>query len=176
MGKLDMVLSRTDLPETVEALIESFMFGARYKAFFEKYGPLNARFLGPGFIAGWHPKVASDTRARWLWNLFAKEPDGETSFSDSDEDFEADMVAPEPDLRQLKALEGKRVMITYRNGQGRVMRYIKLVMYASDRALHVREDEADPHGFSLNHERIQRLDLFVDLPHACRRDPPRIAE
>ena len=150
MGKLDMVFSRTDLPETVESLVESFVVGARYKAFYEKYGPLNARFLGPGYVAGWH----SQTHDRWMWTLFAKE---------------SIVVGRAPDLRQLKALEGKYAMITYLNVQGRVMRYCKLIMYASDRALHVRDFGADPHSFTLNCERLQRLDLFVDLPIAAPR-------
>ena len=161
MGKLDMVFSRTDLPETVESLIESFMFGACYKAFFEKYGPLNARFLGPGFVAGCHPRIASKTRARWLWNSFAKETNPRASVRD--------MEAPVPNPRVLKALERKQVMITYLNGQGRVMQYTKLIVYASDRVLHVRDRDADPDSFTLNCGRLQRLDLFVDLPIAAPR-------
>ena len=174
LGKLDMVLSRTDLPETVESLIESFVGGARYKKFYEKYGRQNARYRGPGFLPGWHPRVASDTRERWLWNVFAKVPNVERFQTHG---FRCnDLVALEPNMRQLKALEGKNVMITYRNGQGRDMHFIKLVMYASDRALHVRDHATDPHSFTLNRERIQRLDLFVDTPIAGAKMQRRVPD
>ena len=165
IGKLDLVFSRANLPEQVEGIIERFVLGARHKAFFIKYGAQNASYIGPGFF--WHPKIFSNTHARCLWNFFAKEP---TSYPRAY--WAGDMEAPEP--RMLKTLEGKHVMITYLNGRGRVMTYVKLVTYASDRTLHVREDQTDPHGFTLFHERIQRLDLFVDLPVERVQANPRV--
>ena len=172
IGKLDLVLSRANLPEQVEGIIERFVLGARHKTFLSKYGAQNARYIGPGFIPGWHPRVPSNTHDRWLWSLFAKVPNVEHFFRQTHGFRCDDMVDREPDPRQLKALEGKDVMIAYRNGQGRDMHLIKLVTYASDRALHVRDHADDPQSFTLKLERIQRLDLFVDLPRMApkRRD------
>ena len=166
VGKLDLVLSRAELPEEAETLIESFVLSAtaaaRYKAFFEKYGKQNAKFLGPGFVSSWHPRVASKTRRRWLWNSFAKEPStGSRAY------WVSDMESPMPDLGVLKALVGKPVLITYLNREGLRMEYVKLIVHASSRAVGVREiggDLGDARCFTLRCDRLQRLDLFVDLP------------
>ena len=149
--KLDLVLSRVELPEAVETLIENFVLGARYKLFYKKYGPQNARCMGHGFTY--------ETRERWLWNVFAKRPQI------------YDNTVPALTLSMLRGLEGKRVTITYRNRQERITKYDKVVLSADTRRMRVADDERDPDAFTLYCDRLERLDLFVDLAKPGRPVP-----
>ena len=148
--KLATVFGKFQLPEEVEAMIEAFATPPQFKAFREKYGSQVAQYCGPGFVSGWHPRVASTTRSRYIWDAFWRSQESGTH---------------NLSMKQVEPLEGKMALIVYRNKQGNTTRMNpKRVTNAGPYSMTVDEgpDTAE-HGFTLSYAGVENIDLHVDV-------------
>ena len=157
--KLDTVLKRAKLPEIIEEMIFSYTLEEKHKRFLDKYGHQNASFLGAGWISDGHPMIRSSKWNRWLWNVFAKDNFLYRGHFQWGEDIKAPFVT----MKHLKPLEGKFVLIIYKNARGNVTKmYPKRIV--SCWANQFRVNDIDRvQGFVLNNDRVLRVDLFVDI-------------
>ena len=144
--KLATVFGKFQLPEEVEARVEAFVTPPQFMAFREKYGSQIAQYCGPGFVSGWHPRIASTTRARYIWDAFWQESGT----------LRKKMVQP---------LEGKMVLIVYRNKQGNTTRMDpKRVTRAGPYSMFVDHGPNNAaHGFTLSYAGVQAITLYVDV-------------
>ena len=160
--KLDTVLKRAKLPEIIEKMIALYTLDKKHKRFLDKYRHQNASFVGAGWIScWWNPNLRSSTRDRWLWNVFAKD---NFRWYPSNCQWGKDMKAPFVTMKHLKPLEGKSVLIIYKNAQGNVTQmYPKRIVSCWANQFRVSDPGSDTQGFVLNNNRVLRVDLFVDI-------------
>ena len=146
--KLAMVFGKFQLPEEVEARVEAFVTPPQFKAFREKYGSQVAQYCGPGFVSGWHPRIASTTRSRYIWDAFWRSQESGTL-----------------SMKQVEPLKGKMILIVYRNKQGNTTRMNpKRVTNAGPYSMTVDEGpDAARHGFTLSYAGVQSITLYVDM-------------
>ena len=147
--KLAMVFGKFQLPEEVEARVEAFATPPQFKAFHEKYGSQVAQYCGPVFMADWHPRIASTTRARHIWDAFRM------SRNDT----------PHLNMKAVEPLEGKMVLIVYRNKQGNTTRMDpKRVTHAGPYSMVVDHGaNTAAHGFTLSYTGVQAISLYADV-------------
>ena len=160
--KLDTVLKRAKLPEIIEKMIFSYTLDEKHKRFLDKYGHQNASFLGAGWIScWWHPNIRSSTLDRWLWNVFAKD----NFLYPGNFQWGEDIKAPFVTMKHLKPLEGKFVLIIYKNAQGHVTKmYPKRIVSCWANQFRVSDGiDVNDTQFVLNKTRVLRVDLFVDI-------------
>ncbi len=148
-SKLATVFGKFQLPEEIEATIEAFATPPQFKAFHEKYGSQVAQYCGPGFVAGWHPSIASTTRVRYIWDAFWRSRSG----------------TPHLNMKAVEPLEGKTVLIVYRNKQGNTTRMDpKRVTHAGPYSMFVDHGpNTAAHGFTLSYAGVQAITLYVDV-------------
>lgn len=157
-SKLDAVLKKAKFPEIIEEIIYSYTLNRKQHAFLNKYGHQNASFIGAGWISGWHPNIRSSTWDRWLWNVFAKNNFQYRGRFDWGEDIKAPFVT----MKHLQPLEGKDVLIIYKNARGNVTKmYPKRIVSCWANQFRVRD--GPDNEFVLNNDRVLRVDLFVDI-------------
>ncbi len=145
--KLATVFGKFQLPEEVEAMIEAFAMRPQFKAFREKYGSQVAMYHGRGFVSDWHPRIASKTRERYIWEAFSKN------------------ILDTLTRKTVETLEGKMVLIIYRNKQGSTTRMDpKRVTHAGPYSMAVDHGPGyDGSEFTLSYTGVQRIDLYVDV-------------
>ena len=145
--KLATVFGKFQLPEEVEARVEAFAMRPQFKAFREKYGSQVAMYRGHGFVSDWHPRIASKTRERYIWEAFSKN------------------ILDTLTRKTVETLEGKMVLIIYRNKQGSTMRMDpKRVTHAGPYSMAVDHGPGyDGSEFTLSYTGVQRIDLYVDV-------------
>ena len=152
---IDTVFKKVKFPEVIEKMIQSYTMNEKEKAFLDKYGYQNASFLGDGWISDWHPNIRSTKWDRKLWNVFTKNTC--TSWG-------KDIKAPFVTMEHLKPLQGKEVLITYKNARGNVTKmYPKRIVSCSANQVRVSDGPDDDFVFVLNNDRMLRVDLFVDI-------------
>ena len=150
--KLAMIFEKKQLPEVVEKLIEEYAFHEKFRKFFASYGIQRAMYAGPGFVSGWHPRVACTKRDRYIWCIFS------TSRMDVYRLWPNTM-----DMATAKPLEGRTVLIVYRNRHGNITRMDpKRVLFASAERMHL-DDGPDTVGFNVYYSGVMSIDLFVDI-------------
>ena len=153
--KLATVFEGKDIPEELQKKIEEFAIPQRFLRFFEKYGPQRAQYDGIGFVSGWHPRIASTTRDRYMWLAF------------STTRMDVYRLWPETMNMQIaKQLEGRMVLIVYRNSRGSMTRMDpKRVGFAANEYMHVDYGPgATAGGFTLSYRGILSITLYVDVP------------
>ena len=148
--KLATVFGKFQLPEEVEARVEAFVTPPQFKAFREKYGSQVAQYCGPGFVSGWHPRIASTTRERYIWEVFWRSRESGT---------------PNLNMKAVEPLEGKMVLIVYRNKQGNTTRMDpKRVTHAGPYSMVVDHGaNTAAHGFTLSYTGVQAISLYADV-------------
>ena len=152
--KLAIVFKAKAVPEGLQKMIEEFAIPERFMSFFKKYGTQRAQYCGQGFVPGWHPKIASTTRDRYIWFAFSKILDSHR-------------LGPETvTMETVKPLEGHRVLIVYCKQSGHFT-YMdpKRVVYAARDSMQV---DHGPHttaeGFTLRYRGVISIRLYVDVP------------
>ena len=136
-------------------MIEEFAIKKQFQLFVKKYGTQRAQYCGQGFVPGWHPKIASTTRDRYIWFAFS------TTMLDYYRQWPETM-----DMETAKPLESRMVLITYRNKEGHVTQMDpKRVVYAAKNLLHVDHGpDTTAKGFTLSYRGVISIELFVDMP------------
>jgi hypothetical protein len=143
--KLALVIGKARLPDEVGARIESYMTPPQFKTFYEKYGSQAATYRGLGFVTDWHPRIASKTRERHIWDVYSKD------------------VPPSLAAKRVKPLLGMTVNIVYSNAMGKISRMDpKRVTHAGPYSMVVDHGPGTP-GFTLSYAGVQSITLHVDV-------------
>ena len=156
--KLATLFKKKSLPETIEKAIEEYMMPKQFCRFLAKYGQQTARYCGRGFVSGWHPRVASTTWERFIWSVF------HVGTAENGHNLGDPM-----DLQIAKPLEGRMVLIVYRNRHGNITQmYPKRVVNASHNRMLIDDgpEAGIPGEFHVYYQGIQSIDLYVDMPRA----------
>ena len=154
--KLAMIFEKKQIPEIIEKLIEEYAIQEKFRKFFASYGPQRAMFNGRGFVSDWHPRIASTTRDRYIWCIFC------TSRMDVYRLWKDTM-----DMATAKPLEGRMVLIVYRNRRGNITRMDpKRVILAAHDRMHI---DCGPNttGFNVYYSGVLSIDLYVDLARSA---------
>lgn len=153
--KLATVFRGKGVPEELQKTIEDFAIPEQFKRFLSKYGPQRAQYDGRGFVSDWHPRILSTTRDRYKWTAF------------STTRLNVYRLWPETMNKQTaKPLEGRTVLVKYRNKQGNTTRMDpKRVVFAADGYMSV---DCGPGttgtSFTLSYRGVESIELFVDVP------------
>lgn len=153
--KLATVFKAKALPSGLQRLIEDFAIPKQFQRFFKKYGTQRAHYDGRGFVSGWHPRIASTTRDRYIWCVFSMTV------------LNSYRLLPKTmTMETAKPLEGHMVLIIYRKQSGHVTRMDpKRVVYAARDSMHVDHGpDTTAGGFTLSYRGVISIDLFVDVP------------
>ena len=165
--KLAIVFKAKAVPEGLQKMIEEFAIPERFMRFFKKYGTQRAQYCGQGFVPGWHPKIASTTRDRYIWFAFSKILDSHRLGPETTTMLDYYRQWPETmDMETAKPLESRMVLITYRNKEGHVTQMDpKRVVCAARDSMQV---DHGPHttaeGFTLSYRGVISIRLYVDVP------------
>lgn len=148
--KLAMLFQKKGLPEIIEKAIADYAIPKQFTKFLELYGQQRARYWGLGFVSGWHPRVASTTKDRFIWRYLHRH---------------GDLCEP-LDRESAKSLKGRTVLIVYRNRLNRITKMNpKRVVDAAQDRMRI-DDGPNTEGFNVYYQGIFSIDLFVDLPRA----------
>ena len=159
--KLTIVFRAKAVPEELQKMIEEFAIPKQFQRFFKKYGTQRAHYDGRGFVSGWHPRIASTTRDRYIWCVFASPAFSMTSYR---------LLPKTMTMETAKPLEGHMVLIVYRKESGHITRMDpKRVVYAAKDSMHVDHGpifipDTTAGGFTLSYRGVISIDLFVDVP------------
>ena len=153
--KLAIVFKAKEIPGDIQKLIEELAIEKQFQLFVKKYGMQRAQYGGRGFVSGWHPRIASTTRDRYIWFAFS------TTMLEYNRQWPETM-----DMETAKPLESRMVLITYRNKEGHVTQMDpKRVVYAAKNLLHVDHGpDTTAKGFTLSYRGVISIELFVDMP------------
>jgi len=153
--KLATVFKAKALPEVLQKMIEEFAIKKQFQLFVKKYGTQRAQYGGRGFVSGWHPRIASTTRDRYIWFAFS------TTMLDYYRQWPETM-----DMEVAKRMEGHMVLITYRNKDGHITKMNpKRIVCAAKNLLHVDHGpDTTGKGFTLSYRGVISIELFVDVP------------
>jgi hypothetical protein len=153
--KLAIVFKAKEIPGDIQKLIEEFAIEKQFQLFVKKYGMQRAQYGGRGFVSGWHPRIASTTRDRYIWFAFS------TTMLEYNRQWPETM-----DMETAKPLESRMVLITYRNKEGHVTQMDpKRIVCAAKTLLHVDHGpDTTAKGFTLSYRGVISIELFVDVP------------
>jgi hypothetical protein len=150
--KLALVLEKTNLPEAMEKLIETFLLQPRHRAFRKRYGE-NLRTINAGcegWLNGWHPTIRHDRMDRWLWFVFHR------ITLCLDTDVTAEIVQP---------LQGKRAIVEYQAKDRPIQipaRHVIRIVYAGPTSMRV--DDGNGREFTLAYRGVLSISLHVEFP------------
>jgi len=155
--KLAMLFQKTDLPDAIENLIEEFTIHTLFRKFLAPrflaaYGQQRARFCGQ-----WHPRIPFHTRDRYIWSAFhIGTQDDRHRFGDP------------MDIQIAKPLEGRMVLIVYRNRHGNITKMDpKRVVHAAQDRMRVDGSHNGTGEFNVYYQGVQSIELFVDVARAA---------
>ena len=146
--KLATVFKAKAVPEVLQKMIEEFAIKKQFQLFVKKYGTQRAQYGGRGFVSGWHPRIASTTRDRYIWFAFS------TTMLDYYRQWPETM-----DMEVAKRMEGHMVLITYRITKMNPKR----VVFAARHSMNV-DNGPNTTGFTLSYRGVISIELFVDVP------------
>ena len=154
---MKLAMISTKLPEVVEKLIEEYAFQEKFRKFFASYGPQRALYNGRGFVSDWHPRIASTTRDRYIWIAFCSAMSVYGTWNET------------MGVAVAKPLEGRMVLIVYRNRRGNITRMDpKRVVIAAHERMQVDCGPNTTAGaFNVYYSGVISIDLYVDVARSA---------